>query len=156
MSYALALGRSAEKRPAALLPLSGFMPVGGQLGEPRPHGLEGFPVAIAHGTLDPVIPVDSAALPATSSRPRGRTSPTTSRRSATRSDPQIIPALRGFVASHGRTLGSTPRVTPGGRWCIRGRRRSLVPWRIQRSRVPSITPRQRDVIVLIGCRLLQR
>ena len=57
MSYALGLGRSPEKRPAALLPLSGFMPDVEGL-ELDLTGLEGFPVAIAHGTLDPVIPVD--------------------------------------------------------------------------------------------------
>lgn len=57
MSYALGLGRGPEKRPAALLPLSGFMP--------RVDGLEldlgdlaGFPVAIQHGSLDPVISVE--------------------------------------------------------------------------------------------------
>ena len=54
MSYALALGRGVEKRPAALLPLSGFMPRVNGL-ELDLTGLEGFPVAIAHGTLDAVI-----------------------------------------------------------------------------------------------------
>ena len=57
MSYALALGRGAARRPAALLPLSGFMPTVDGL-ELDLTGLDGFPVAIAHGTLDPVIPVD--------------------------------------------------------------------------------------------------
>jgi phospholipase/carboxylesterase len=56
MSYALSLARGVSKRPAALLPMSGFMP--------RVEGLEldvaelaGFPVAIQHGSLDPVISV---------------------------------------------------------------------------------------------------
>jgi phospholipase/carboxylesterase len=57
MSYALALGRG-RPRPAALLALSGFIPrVEGfelDLGQPLP------PVAIVHGTYDPVIPVDFA------------------------------------------------------------------------------------------------
>ena len=85
MSYALALGRSPEKRPAALLPLD-------------LNGLQGFPVSIAHGTLDPVIPVDysraardvlaaAGADVAYHESPLGHTI-----------DPQIIPALRGFVA----------------------------------------------------------
>lgn len=98
MSYALALGRSPEKRPAALLPLSGFMPSVDGL-ELDLTGLEGFPVAIAHGTLDPVIPVDysraardvlaaAGADVAYHESPLGHTI-----------DPQIIPALRGFVAS---------------------------------------------------------
>jgi phospholipase/carboxylesterase len=57
MSWALGLGRGPERRPAAILALSGFMP--------RVDGLDldvsdlaGFPVAIAHGSLDPVIPVE--------------------------------------------------------------------------------------------------
>ncbi len=57
MSYALALGRGKDKRPAALLPLSGFMPRVDGL-ELDLSGLEGFPVAIAHGSLDPVISVE--------------------------------------------------------------------------------------------------
>jgi phospholipase/carboxylesterase len=57
MSYALALGRGREKRPAALLPLSGFMPRVDGL-ELDLAELEGFPVAIAHGSLDPVISVE--------------------------------------------------------------------------------------------------
>jgi phospholipase/carboxylesterase len=56
MSYALGLG-GGRPRPAAIVALSGFMPrVEGfeiDLG-----GLDGFPIAIAHGSLDPVIPVD--------------------------------------------------------------------------------------------------
>ncbi len=56
MSWALGLGRGAAKRPAAIVALSGFLP--------RVEGLEldvsdldGFPVAIGHGSLDPVIDV---------------------------------------------------------------------------------------------------
>ena len=55
IAYALGLGRG-KPRPAALLALSGFVPtVPGlelDLGPPLP------PVAIGHGTLDPVISVD--------------------------------------------------------------------------------------------------
>ena len=55
MSYALALGRG-RPRPAALLALSGFIPrVDGfelDLESPLP------PTVIAHGTYDPVIPVE--------------------------------------------------------------------------------------------------
>ncbi len=56
MSYALALGAS-RPRPAGVLALSGFVPSvdGFDLGL---DGAEGFPVAIAHGVLDPVIAVD--------------------------------------------------------------------------------------------------
>jgi phospholipase/carboxylesterase len=57
MSYALALGRGRDMRPAALLPLSGFMPQVPEL-ELDLTGLDGLPVGIAHGTLDPVISVE--------------------------------------------------------------------------------------------------
>jgi phospholipase/carboxylesterase len=56
MSYALAFGRGVAGRPAALLPLSGFMPEVEGL-EFDLTGLDGYPVAIAHGTHDPVIDV---------------------------------------------------------------------------------------------------
>jgi phospholipase/carboxylesterase len=98
MSYALGLGRSPAKRPAALLPLSGFMPSVEGL-ELDLTGLEGFPVAIAHGSLDPVIPVDfsraarealtdAGADVAYHESPIGHTI-----------DPRIIPVLRGVIAS---------------------------------------------------------
>jgi phospholipase/carboxylesterase len=57
MSWALGLGRGPERRPAAIIALSGFMPRVEEL-ELDLSGLDGFPVAIAHGTLDPVIAVD--------------------------------------------------------------------------------------------------
>jgi phospholipase/carboxylesterase len=57
MSWALGLGRGAAKRPAAILAFSGFLPrVEGF--ELDLSGLDGYPVAIAHGSLDPVIPVE--------------------------------------------------------------------------------------------------
>jgi phospholipase/carboxylesterase len=56
MSWALGLG-TGRPRPAAIVGLSGFLPrVDGF--ELDLAGLQGFPVAIAHGTLDPVIPVE--------------------------------------------------------------------------------------------------
>ena len=57
MSWALGLGRGAAKRPAAIVALSGFMPRVEGL-ELDLAGLEGYPVAIGHGTHDPVIPVE--------------------------------------------------------------------------------------------------
>ncbi len=76
-------------------------------------GLDGFPVAIAHGTLDPVIPVDysraardvlaaAGADVAYHESPLGHTI-----------DPQIIPALRGFVAS---AAGSSRKYASGYTW----------------------------------------
>jgi phospholipase/carboxylesterase len=98
MSYATGLGRKPENRPAALLPLSGFMPAVDGL-DLDLAGLDGFPVAIAHGTLDPVIPVDysraardaladAGAGVAYHEGPYGHTI-----------DPGVIPALRSLVAS---------------------------------------------------------
>jgi len=56
MSWALGLG-AGRPRPAAILALSGFMPTveGFQLDL---SGLDGFPVAIGHGSFDPVIAVE--------------------------------------------------------------------------------------------------
>ena len=56
MSYALGLG-AGRPRPAGVIALSGFMPTveGFELAL---SDLEGFPVAIGHGTGDPVIGVE--------------------------------------------------------------------------------------------------
>ena len=56
MSWALGLGRGATKRPAAIVALSGFLPRVDGL-ELDVTDLQGFPVAIGHGALDPVIDV---------------------------------------------------------------------------------------------------
>jgi phospholipase/carboxylesterase len=56
MSWALGLGRGAAKRPAGIVALSGFMPVVEGL-ELELAGLEGYPIAIGHGSLDEIIPV---------------------------------------------------------------------------------------------------
>ena len=56
MSWALGLG-AGRPRPAAIVALSGFLPrVDGFALDL--DGLAGYPVAIAHGSLDPVIPVE--------------------------------------------------------------------------------------------------
>jgi phospholipase/carboxylesterase len=55
MSWALGLGRGADHRPAAIVALSGFMPVVEGL-ELDVSGLDGHAIAIGHGTLDDVIP----------------------------------------------------------------------------------------------------
>ena len=56
MTYALGL-RSARERPPGLIALSGFVPTVEGFGL-QLSGLEGLPVAIGHGTLDPVIGVE--------------------------------------------------------------------------------------------------
>jgi phospholipase/carboxylesterase len=98
MSYALGLGRGVEKRPAVLLPLSGFMPEVEGL-ELDLAGLDGYPVAIGHGSLDPVISVEwsraaRAALTAAGANVTYHESPLPHT-----IDPAIIPVLRSSVAS---------------------------------------------------------
>jgi phospholipase/carboxylesterase len=55
MSYALGLG-AGRPRPAGIIALSGFVPVVAGFDLDLP-GRAGLPVAIGHGTLDPVIEV---------------------------------------------------------------------------------------------------
>ena len=56
MSFALGLG-PGRPAPAGILALSGFLPdVPGY--EPVLDGRDGFPVAIGHGSEDPIIPVE--------------------------------------------------------------------------------------------------
>jgi phospholipase/carboxylesterase len=95
MSYALglALGRP---RPAALMALSGFVPhvPGFSLDL---EGLDGYPVAIAHGSYDPVIPHDFGAAARALLEEAGadvlwRESPV-----AHTIDPRIVPELAAFV-----------------------------------------------------------
>jgi phospholipase/carboxylesterase len=97
MSYALGLGRGRESRPAALMPLSGFMPVVEGL-ELDLGGLEGYPVAIAHGSQDPVISVEWSraardTLTAAGAEVLYREAPLPHT-----IDSRIIPELRDFVA----------------------------------------------------------
>jgi phospholipase/carboxylesterase len=56
MAWALALG-PGRPRPAGILAMSGFIPTVPDF-ELALDGLDGFPVAITHGTLDPVISID--------------------------------------------------------------------------------------------------
>jgi phospholipase/carboxylesterase len=96
MSWALGLGRGAEKRPAAIIALSGFMPRVEGL-ELDLSGLDGYPVAIAHGSLDPVIPVDWSREARKTLEQAGanvlyRESPLPHT-----IDPRILPELRSFV-----------------------------------------------------------
>ena len=95
MSYAVSLGRG-RPRPAALLALSGFIPrVDGfelDLESPFP------PIVIAHGTYDPVIPVDFGReardlLAGAGADVEYRESPIEHW-----IDPQVVPLLRSVVA----------------------------------------------------------
>ncbi|MHB1243405.1 MAG: alpha/beta hydrolase [Gaiellaceae bacterium] len=98
MSWALGLGRGQARRPAAILALSGFLPRVEGL-ELELGGLDGYPVAIAHGSLDPVIPVDFSreardALTAAGADVLYRESPLPHT-----IDPRVLPELRALVAA---------------------------------------------------------
>ena len=94
MSYALALAKGRPS-PAGLLAMSGFIPEvdGFELDLERP----GLPIAIAHGTLDPVIRVEFARaarqrLEAAGNRILYRESPV-----GHGIDPTVVPDLREWL-----------------------------------------------------------
>jgi len=95
MSYAVGLGEG-RPLPAGILAMSGFIPTvdGWQL---RSDGLQDYPVAIAHGSLDPVISVEFARdakqrLEAAGADVLYRESPM-----AHTIDPRVIPDLQAWV-----------------------------------------------------------
>jgi phospholipase/carboxylesterase len=91
MSYALGLG-AGRPRPRALIALSGFIPTvaGWELDDASPFP----PIAIAHGTYDPVISVEFARAART--RLEGAGADVWYRESPIEHwiDPQILPELR--------------------------------------------------------------
>ena len=99
MSYALALG-AGRPSPAGLLVMSGFIPEvdGFDLDLERP----GLPIAITHGTLDPVIPVEFGRsarqqLEAAGNRLLYRESPV-----GHGIDPGVLPDLRAWLRAASR------------------------------------------------------
>jgi phospholipase/carboxylesterase len=97
MSWALGLG-AGRPRPAGIMALSGFMPEVPDF-ELDLSGLEGYPLAVAHGSLDPVIPVELGRLAverlrAAGADPLWRESPVPHT-----IDPRALPELQAFVAS---------------------------------------------------------
>ena len=97
MSWALGLG-AGRPRPAAIIALSGFMPeVAGF--ELDLADLDGYPIAVAHGSLDPIIPVEFGRAAAERVRAAGadllwRETPVPHT-----IDPRVLPELQAFVAS---------------------------------------------------------
>jgi phospholipase/carboxylesterase len=95
MAYALGLGEG-RPRPAALIALSGFIPsVDGFALDLE--GLDGYPVAIGHGSFDPVIESDFGRSARERLEEAGasvlwRESPV-----AHTLDPDFLPELRDFV-----------------------------------------------------------
>ena len=95
MSWALGLGQG-RPRPAALICLSGFQPEVEGL-ELDLVGLDGYPVAIAHGSLDPVIDVEFSrrargVMEAAGASVLYREAPLPHT-----IDPRLLPELRDFV-----------------------------------------------------------
>jgi phospholipase/carboxylesterase len=95
MSYAVGL-RAGRPLPAGILAMSGFIPTVDGL-ELRSDGLQGYPVAIAHGAQDPVISVEFARsardrLQAAGADVLYRESPM-----AHTIDPRVIPDLQRWV-----------------------------------------------------------
>jgi phospholipase/carboxylesterase len=109
MSYAIGLG-AGRPRPRAILALSGFIPTvpGFAL---ELEWRRGLPVAIAHGTLDPVISVEFGR------EARDRLEAAGLRVSYRESamghtiDPRIVPELQSWLASVTAADGSPPMPT---------------------------------------------
>jgi phospholipase/carboxylesterase len=95
MSYALALGRG-RPRPAALLAMSGFIPrvEGFELDLDAPFP----PIAIVHGTYDPVIPVEFGRAARDTLESAGAELTYREYPIEHWIDPQAIPLLREIVA----------------------------------------------------------
>jgi phospholipase/carboxylesterase len=95
MSYAVGLG-SGRPLPAGLLAMSGFIPTvdGWRV---REDGLQGFPAAIAHGSLDPVISVDFAHSARDRLQAAGANVLYRESQMAHTIDPRVIPDLQAWV-----------------------------------------------------------
>ena len=97
MSWALGLG-AGRPRPAAIVALSGFMPeVEGF--ELDLAGLDGYPIAVAHGSLDPVIPVEFGRAAAARVRAAGAAVQWRETPVPHTIDPRVLRELQGFVAA---------------------------------------------------------
>jgi phospholipase/carboxylesterase len=96
MSYALALGEG-RPRPAGLIALSCFMPAveGFRLDL---DGLDGYPAAIGHGTLDPIIDVEFGRDARRRLEEAGADVIYRERQMPHMVDPDFIVQLRGWLA----------------------------------------------------------
>ena len=97
VSWALGLG-TGRPRPAAIVALSGFMPeVEGF--ELDLTGLDGYPIAVAHGSLDPVIPVEFSRAAAERVAAAGAALLWRETPVPHTIDPRLLPELQAFVAA---------------------------------------------------------
>ena len=97
MTWALGLG-VGRQRPAGIIALSGFMPEVEGL-ELDLSDLQGYPVAIAHGSLDPVIPVEFGRAAAERERTAGANLLWRETPVPHTIDPRVLPDLQAFVAA---------------------------------------------------------
>jgi phospholipase/carboxylesterase len=95
MSYAVGLG-AGRPLPAGILAMSGFIPTvdGWEL---RGDGLQNYPVAIAHGSLDPVISVEFARDAKRRLEAAGADVLYRESQMAHTIDPRVIPDLQAWV-----------------------------------------------------------
>ena len=98
MCWALGLGRGAAKRPAAIVALSGFMPRVEGL-ELDLSALEGYPVAIGHGTYDDIISVEFSREARALLEPAGASVLYREYPLPHTIDPGFVPELQAFVAA---------------------------------------------------------
>ena len=97
MSYALGLGKG-RARPAALLPFSGFIPTVEGF-EIDLSDVKGYPVAIGHGTYDPIIEVGWGRQAKQLLEEAGATVSYRESPMPHSIDPEWVEELRGFVTS---------------------------------------------------------
>jgi phospholipase/carboxylesterase len=97
MSYAVGLG-AGRPLPAGILAMSGFIPSvdGWTL---RGDGLRDYPVAIAHGSLDPVISVEFARAARDTLQGAGADVLYRESQMPHTIDPRVVPDLQAWVAA---------------------------------------------------------
>jgi phospholipase/carboxylesterase len=95
MSYAVGLGEG-RPLPAGILAMSGFIPTVDSW-QPRANGLQGYPVAIAHGAMDPVISVEFARDARTRLEAAGADVLYRESQMPHTIDPRVIPDLQAWV-----------------------------------------------------------
>src|SRR4051794_28913123 len=97
MSYAVGLG-AGRPLPAGILAMSGFIPtVDGW--EMRADGLQDYPIAIAHGSIDPVISVDFARAARDRLTAAGADVLYRESQMPHTIDPRVVPDLQAWVAA---------------------------------------------------------
>jgi phospholipase/carboxylesterase len=97
MSWALGLGKG-RPRPAAIMALSGFMPEAEGF-ELDLTGLDGYPIAVAHGSHDPIIPVEFGRAAAKRVHAAGAALLWRETPVPHTIDPRVLPELQAFVAA---------------------------------------------------------